>query len=261
MKPNIQEELKEAKAWLIEQWYNVCFIAVYGSQNYWLDVYSEEYTSDIDFKAVVIPSLDELVHNTKPMSTTLVYKDGQIDIKDIRVFMTTVVKCNPAYLEVFFTEYSLSSDEFKPMLELAPELVKEQGIFLLKACYGMIKEKEKAFSHPYPTIAHKIEKYGYDPKQLHHIVRLASLMTKYINGDWFDVSNAEGVKKDLMVIKLWGLNLWEAEKIRDAFVVATRALLDSYDVSPTFTTKSEMTTLSREIIMKDIYSKIANNGE
>ena len=33
--------------------------------------------------------------------------------------------------------------------------------------------------HPYPTIVDKINKYGYDPKQLHHILRMNDFIKKY----------------------------------------------------------------------------------
>lgn len=36
--------------------------------------------------------------------------------------------------------------------------------------------------HPYPATISKIEKFGYDPKQLHHILRLSEFALRYING-------------------------------------------------------------------------------
>lgn len=47
----------------------------------------------------------------------------------------------------------------------------------------MIMEKYSALRHPYPSIVHKIERFGYDPKQLHHIIRLHTIMERYIHGD------------------------------------------------------------------------------
>ena len=45
----------------------------------------------------------------------------------------------------------------------------------------MVYEKHKAMEHPYPTLIEKIEKYGYDNKQLHHIVRCEEFLKRYIN--------------------------------------------------------------------------------
>ena len=52
----------------------------------------------------------------------------------------------------------------------------------LRCMAGMSMEKLKALQHPYPTIIDKIEKYGYDPKQLHHILRMNDFIKKYANG-------------------------------------------------------------------------------
>ena len=42
-------------------------------------------------------------------------------------------------------------------------------------------EKRKALCHPYPNTMDKIEKYGYDGKQLHHCARLNEFLERYIN--------------------------------------------------------------------------------
>lgn len=38
-------------------------LVLQGSQNYRLDIYTEDYKSDIDTKAIVIPSLKDIVLN------------------------------------------------------------------------------------------------------------------------------------------------------------------------------------------------------
>ena len=47
---------------------------------------------------------------------------------------------------------------------------------------GMVMEKYAALCHPYPTLKHKIDRYGYDNKQLHHILRCEEFLVRYING-------------------------------------------------------------------------------
>lgn len=48
---------------------------------------------------------------------------------------------------------------------------------------GMALEKQKAMEHPYPATMDKIEAFGYDPKQLHHALRLREFMTRYEAGE------------------------------------------------------------------------------
>ena len=46
----------------------------------------------------------------------------------------------------------------------------------------MSMEKRKALCHPYPNLINKIEKYGYDGKQLSHCVRLFEFLERYLCG-------------------------------------------------------------------------------
>ena len=71
------------------------FIGLQGSQNYGLDLYTDEYKSDIDTKAIVIPSLEDVVMNRKPISTTHVLPNNEhLDIKDIRLYFDNFKKQN-----------------------------------------------------------------------------------------------------------------------------------------------------------------------
>ena len=66
------------------------FLALQGSQNYGLDVYDEDYMSDIDTKAVILPSFEDFVYNRQPVSETIVLENNEhIDVKDIRVMFET----------------------------------------------------------------------------------------------------------------------------------------------------------------------------
>lgn len=60
--------LHEQMSSLKNKGFNVAYICVYGSQNYGLDLYQDDYSSDIDLKAVIIPTLDNLINNTRPVS-------------------------------------------------------------------------------------------------------------------------------------------------------------------------------------------------
>lgn len=177
---NLMECLKKQKEVLEEAGFSVAYICVYGSQNYGLETYTEEYMSDIDMKAIVVPTLDDLVRNSKPISTVVDTEWGQCDLKDIRTYFQTLLKGNPAYVETLFTDYHIIDEkftyEFGWVLKLRDVLVRALRAQLLRSMYGMMCEKEKALCHPYPSIAHKIEKYGYDGKQAHHILRLWYMM-------------------------------------------------------------------------------------
>ena len=88
--------------------YNVIYIALQGSQNYELDMYTDEYKSDVDTKAIIVPSLQEISLNKQPVSTTLVLPDNShCDVKDIRFMMDNFKKQNINFLEILFTKYRI----------------------------------------------------------------------------------------------------------------------------------------------------------
>ena len=127
-KTEVQNQVEIHYEKLVELGYNMVGVFLYGSQNYELD-YEK---SDVDTKAIVLPTLEDIVLNRQPVSTTVDMGDNCLcDVKDIR----------------------------------------------------MALEKYKALTHPYPSIKEKIDKYGYDNKQLHHILRLKDFVQRYCNGE------------------------------------------------------------------------------
>ena len=172
----IMNNLKEKWDYLKNNDYKVVALFLQGSQNYNLDVYDDDYKSDIDAKAIVLPSLKDIVLNKTPISTTIVLENNEhIDVKDIRVMKDMFIKQNISYIELLFTKYYIIDENYKDYFEklfsMRNEIASINRNQFIKCFKGMSMEKLKAMEHPYPTIIDKINKYGYDPKQLHHIVR------------------------------------------------------------------------------------------
>lgn len=119
--------LAKQKKLLEEQGHKVAYICIYGSQNYGLDIQLEEYQSDIDMKAIVVPTLDDLIKNSKPISTVVDTEWGQCDLKDIRSYFQTLTKANPAYIETLYTDYYIVDldfiEEFNQIFSLRDTLV------------------------------------------------------------------------------------------------------------------------------------------
>lgn len=130
----------------------------------------------MDYKAIIIPTLDQIITNSKPLSTSYEFEGGLIDCKDIRAYVESAVKCNINFIEILNTDLYVGD---KTIRKFFLPLQEQLGQLFLKACYGMMLEKVEALRHPYPSTISKIEKFGYDPKQLHHIVRLSILMRRF----------------------------------------------------------------------------------
>ena len=205
-KKKIMKRVQEHYDFLKDKGYEIVFLALQGSQNYDLDIYDSEYTSDIDTKAVVLPSFEDFVYSKEPASKTIVLENNEhIDVKDIRVMFENYKKQNINYLETLFTEFKIINDNYKELIqplfdsaELIAHLNYNQA---LRCMAGMSMEKLKALKHPYPTIKDKIEKYGYDPKQLHHILRMNLFIKDYVECKSFKQCLKSTQKEYLIDIK------------------------------------------------------------
>ena len=228
----LKSELYKCRDYLKGKGYNVVYLCIFGSQNYGLDIYTDDYKSDIDFKAVIIPTLDDLVYNCKPISTTIEYNGGQIDLKDIRSWVDTLVKANPAYIETLYTSLGIIDEDYReyiiPILRLRFALLYSLRAQFARAVYGMAKEKEAAFEHPYPSCISDIEKYKYSRKQLHHIVRFFYLLYGYVYDGYLSLEPTEEQKTFLLDIKIGKYKYEDACKIRDKYMQKLKILKDTY---------------------------------
>ena len=159
----IFKQLSEYKKILEEKNYKVLYIGLYGSQNYNLD--DEE--SDIDVKAIIMPTLHDIIFR-KVTSTTIECEKGNIDVKDLLTFYDVIKKGNFSYIEAINTKYSIGDKYIKELFSRF-EVNK-------KSMLGAMYEKRKALTHEYPSKKEEFEKWGFDPKQHHHILRLYDLL-------------------------------------------------------------------------------------
>lgn len=162
----------------------IAYIALQGSQNYNLDIYNDEYKSDIDTKAIVIPSLEDISKNKKPISETIILPDNShCDLKDIRIMFEQFKKQNINFVEIIFTKYRIINprykDLFKELYDNRERIAHFNTNQAIRCIAGMSMQKLKALEHPYEGLKDKIEKYGYDGKQLHHIIRMNNFIKTY----------------------------------------------------------------------------------
>ena len=207
-------------------------LCLQGSQNYGLDIYTNEYKSDIDTKVIIIPSLEDVVMNRKPISTTHVLPNNEhLDIKDIRLYFDNFKKQNINFLEILFTNYYLVNPKYEDLWQLLVYFREEIAHYnknaALRCMAGMSMEKRKALCHPYPSIIDKIEKYGYDGKQLHHIIRMYDFICGYAQGDSFKKCLKSYVHSRMMMkAKLNQYSLEEAIQLADFFDLNTKTVKD-----------------------------------
>lgn len=165
---------------------NVFVTMLYGSQNYQLDTPE----SDVDTKCIVLPNFREFCLNQKLTSTEHTVAGGIVNAKDVRAMFTNFLKSNINFLECLFTDYYVVTPGYEgawlKLRKIAPVVANAQPRKLIHAAAGMAKQKFHALEKPFESKAEVLAKYAYDPKQLHHLVRLRSFIGDYLDCEDFE---------------------------------------------------------------------------
>lgn len=181
-----EKAVRDCVMFLKGQGYEPIYVALFGSQNYGMAT----PTSDHDFKAIVAPSLHDIALNTSPISKTVEYGDGQVDIKDIRVAIDCFKKMNPSYMEILFTQWywvSVKYPEFEWFRNNRDEIAHCDEARALNALMGNINNKYAALRKDTPAQHDLIEEYGYSGKQLAHLIRYALMLKDYLNKSYIEI--------------------------------------------------------------------------
>lgn len=209
--------LENYKKQLEEKGYTVVYVALYGSQNYNVD----DEKSDIDAKAIVLPTLSQIIHR-EAVSAVMETEYGAIDYKDIITFNDVVRKGNFSYIEAVQSKYRIGD------LDTIDKLFGNIPVNLKSILGGML-EKRKALTHEYPSKVEEFKQFNCDPKQYHHIVRLAHLLAYNINHNenkaYLEYSEED--KTDMIRLKrqLVG-TLEETKAAADTLIDMTRDILN-----------------------------------
>lgn len=243
-KTDIFKTLSHYKDVLEEQGYTVLYIGLYGSQNYNLD----DEQSDIDCKAIILPTLHDIIFR-KTTSKVIECENGSIDVKDLITFYNVIKKGNFSYIEAIDTEYSIGDKYIKDLFkQIRPNL---------KSFLGAMYEKRKALTHEYPSKHEEFEKWGFDPKQYHHIIRLSHIL-QHINNSFSYMVYDDYLGKDMIEIKrnTIGYTKRFVEKDSDEIIERSKKMIpEDY--------KYEEVDLSDEIgryIEKEIKKELYNTG-
>ena len=192
-------------------------IFLQGSQNYGLATPQ----SDVDTKLIVTPTFRDIAMNRKPVSTTHIRANEEhIDFKDIRLYIQTFRKQNLNFLEILYTDFAIVNPiyekQWNHLVESREAITHFNPYRSVQSMKGIALEKYHAMEHEYPSKVEVLKKYGYDPKQLHHLVRVEDYLGRYINGESYESCLDPGpMKQELIEIKMGKYSLADARSIAD----------------------------------------------
>ena len=211
----VREHYDEALTYFPED--RIVGIFLQGSQNYRLATPQ----SDVDTKLIVTPTFRDIAMNRKPVSTTHIRANEEhIDFKDIRLYIQTFRKQNLNFLEILYTDFAIVNPiyekQWNRLVESREAITHFNPYRSVQSMKGIALEKYHAMEHEYPSKVEVLKKYGYDPKQLHHLVRVEDYLGRYINGESYKSCLDPGsMKQELIEIKMGKYSLADARSIAD----------------------------------------------
>ena len=211
----VKEHYNEALTYFPED--RIVGIFLQGSQNYGLATPQ----SDVDTKLIVTPTFKDIAMNRKPVSTTHIRANEEhIDFKDIRLYIQTFRKQNLNFLEILYTDFAIVNPiyekQWNRLVESREAITHFNPYRSVQSMKGIALEKYHAMEHEYPSKVEVLKKYGYDPKQLHHLVRVEDYLGRYINGESYESClNPGPMKQELIEIKMGKYSLADARSIAD----------------------------------------------
>lgn len=230
--------------------YDVAAIVLKGSQNYGL----ADENSDVDSVVFVYPSWQEIIFGKIISRELEIDRHEIINIKDVRTILKLFTKPNPVNAELLYSKYWLSYDYRRLWDELRDyrkELTYADGAAFLKSTYGTIYTKVSNLSNSSNYRQDWVEKYGYDPKQLIHALRLYNVMQRYIARDTKNLFQLEPtILDELKQLKYNPLPLEEAQELAQKTLIDARTLCDEHIND--FTKDAVMFDILESLIIHDI---------
>lgn len=165
---------------LVRKGYEVIGVFLYGSQNYGIATDK----SDIDVRAIVLPSLRDFILGKELANETIVCDNNEhIEVKDIRLMHNIYVKQSVPYLEILFTKYyilnPIYSHLYQPILSNRDAIARYDEVRALKNMAYMMQARLQRMTHERPGNKDFIDECGYDYKEFVNIIREYDLMKKY----------------------------------------------------------------------------------
>ena len=223
----VQEHYNEALEYFPED--RIVCIILQGSQNYGL----ETMYSDVDTKLILTPTFEDIAMNRQPISTTHIRADNShTDWKDIRLMLKTFRSCNLNFLEILFSPYCivnpLYAEEWNRLIKNNEMIANYNPRNAVKTMHGLAHRKYDQMEHDSPSHHNDIEKYGYSPKEFHHLLRIEEYIERYIYGESYGDCLHSKKAEYLINVKIKPLSLDLARSIAKDAIAHIDKMYDDF---------------------------------
>lgn len=178
----------------------------HGSYNYDLALPN----SDVDAKLIVAPTWDDIIHNRKPLSTTMTGPYGDINVTDIRLYIdTNLRKQNFNFIETLFTPFYCVNPAYADL-----------WLYLVQQRETIAHYKpEEALRTMMGQARNQIMRWDKfdNNKTLYHLLRIEYALARYVEGERFEDTLApKGEDHEfIMAVRLGKFSQEEMQKIFD----------------------------------------------
>ena len=159
-----------------------------------------------------------------------------VEIKDIALYMKTILKQNINFVETLFAKGAIVNPKYQKYWHILQEHREEIARYdENRACQcmlGMMKQKREQMTKPTPGRQESIDMIGYDAKSFHHLMRLAMFMRSYLNGlSYKECLSERGILEYNMLISAKNGNYYfdDAILMSDEYIEDAEKLMQQYE--------------------------------
>lgn len=261
----VQERVQQHYNRVVSLGYEVVGVFLQGSWNYGLGW--EE--SDVDTKAIVLPTFEEIALGRKPVSTTYIMENGEhIDLKDIRLMFGCFKKQNINFVEILFTPYFVMNPkyehEFQWMFDNKDKIASYDVSRLIACIKGQLWNETSRMFKETPGTERNMKLYGCDVKSLSHIIRYMDFFKSYIvDKKSYSGSLIPTRIDDIMRFKRGDFHsweVWEVLKELDKFyeemeIVYKQKVVEAIECSEEFESRRDWICKQFDSVLLNIFEK------
>ena len=231
------------------------FISAFGSWNYGL----QTKTSDIDFKAVYIPTLDELLHPSEHVISSIIHVGnvGDCEVISIQAFVQRIKELDISKIETLFATNIWINDKHQELFSSIKEYTLD---YIISNKVRYIDAVINVCSNIYRTfVTSKVFKYN--GKKAYNIPRLKYLLNGVVFSNEYSLIVDDEVTHDrIMAYKVGNVEKEDAE-------IECRVIMERMEsMKETLTDENELMFQERckrfdELVTNGVYTEIVRATE